>query len=216
MSLICAVAHGGAQMIATDMRHNNVTGRGRQLAYSDHGGKLVRAAPSTWVTFGGHWAGIAPVLERAQATRSYDDAWEVLKSASASLPRAPYTSFFISGPKGVGRVDHNRVREPSQDVLYIGHPPDRDNQAIMAEIKGLFAAFERETICTAGDLVRGVARLFARVAELSPFVSPTMEAVIDTRYIAGPAESLATMADAALVRRDVDTTRAPLMETPRG
>jgi hypothetical protein len=200
MSLICAVPHECGQLIATDRRHSIIAhSNNTRVSYSDHGAKLIRVDASTWVTFGGPWSHIAPVVEEVRAVRSHDDAWEVLKRASASLPATPHTSFLIAGPKGVGRVSHNVVKEPSHDLVSVVHPPDQDNTAVIAEIRSLFAELEAETIRTAGDLVRRIAQMFARIADpTSPFVSPTMELAIGTRYLAGPAEGIAAMADREL------------------
>jgi hypothetical protein len=203
MSLICAVPHECGQLIATDRRHSIIAhSNNARLDHSDHGGKLIRVDASTWVTFGGRWSDIAHVVEEVRAVHSHDDAWEVLRRASLSLPLAPHASFLIAGPKGVGRVSHKVVREPSHDLVSVVHPPDQDNPAVIAEIKSLFAELEREAIRTAGDLVRRIAQMFARIADpTSPFVSPTMELAIGTRYMAGPAEAIAARADRELVRR---------------
>jgi hypothetical protein len=206
VSLICAVDG----VIATDRRYSVIANRdGRLVGYSDHGEKLLRVDVSTWVTFAGRWKHVAPIVEQLRAARSHDDAWAVLERSAAARPLPLHTAFLIAGTKGVGRVDHAGVRPPSPEYVYVGHPPDGDNAPIAGEIRGFFAELECEAFGTTGDLVRRVARMYARVSALSEYVGETMELAAGTRYLAGSAAAIAAMDDGELLAQ-MRVTTSPL------
>ena len=205
MSIGLTIALPCARLIAADRRYSKIGDRGGPnetcLAYSDHGGKLIRLAPEFWITSGGTTGPILPILEELVGADPRE-AWRVLRRAAVTMSahEIPAT-ILIASPQGVARVMRGCFDEPTHLGGHWGVAPGRENQATIdaekADMESLFAYPDRVTL---GVLLRRVCLFFARMAQLSPFVSPTMELAIYDYHLAGVAAELAALSEGELIR----------------
>lgn len=185
-------------VIVADQRYSRATRDGQQLGYADHRGKLARYEEA-WLTFSGDNDRVIAMLEELSPGQG---PFHALALAARTVGVGLFSIVTVDAA-GVGRVQNGNagkgveIDAPSRDVAFVAPPPGPGADAVMVEIQQLFASLDN--ITTTYELVRAVASLFARSAEVSCYVSPTIEMAVGNRYLSGFAAHIATQSDARLV-----------------
>lgn len=211
MTLVFSAALPCARLIATDQRYSQRGPNDTCLAYCDRGGKLIRIGPEFWISTGGTTGPIRPVLDELAAVTGPREAWRVLRRAAVTMPdHAIPATILIASPQGISRVMRGCFDEPTHLGGHWGVAPGPDQAAIEREKADLESLFAYPDSVTLGVLLRRVCAFFARIAELSPFVSPTMELALYDHHITGPAAELAAMREGDLIGALWRSPRPPL------